>query len=494
MSSFNSLTYIPPQNVSGKMEYDIQLNNVLSNQQPGEKDVKITFPKLSFSTKNEPNSLVFSKWKNPNLNDGKLSLGLGIYANRFRNFTQEMYYFDVATIPNAKKTEEGAYFTIKDSIYAFNDALQQLFSDLGAQSNTSFSGQASIYEIFARIPTYTARFEGNHFIIESDYPYPIFDKDDPIIVDGEGTDFDTFSIYSAKVKWETTTVLPPLCLPVDESKQDAIQCVARGYQNTKEIAPEIDTSKLQVYSVIAPNGVYTYGDITVTRDRMFYVLMATPELCELYSFLPWKEDADYPFKILDKDRCFCRVSDDPPLIISNGRGPNHYYDYYKVAFGFYYLELKKHYFSFPLTPEKAVPVKVTKTSEDITITTTHLVYIPTNNMEEDLFQDTRFIHITYESGFFVPSYFVRGTYGGNQQLINTNVIYTFDRYKDASMFKTGEFYFDEQAIQNMPYILTKLGNLSSYNVIIRVYKESFNGEVSIMNGSNFFIQLRFEYD
>ena len=79
-------------------------------------------------------------------------------------------------------------------------------------------------------------------------------------------------------------------------------------------------------------------------------------------------------------------------------------------------------------------------------------------------------------------------------MINTNVIYTFDRYKDASMFKTGEFYFDEQAIQNMPYILTKLGNLSSYNVIIRVYKESFNGEVSIMNGSNFFIQLRFEYD
>lgn len=494
MSSFNSLTYIPPQNVSGKMEYDIQLNNVLSNQQPGEKDVKITFPRLSFSAKNEPNSLFFSKWKNPNLHDGKLSLGLGIYASKFPNFTQEMYYFDVATIPNAKITEEGAYFTIEDSIYAFNDALDQLFNDLGAQNNTSFSGVASAYEIFARIPKYTARFENDRFIIESDYPYPIFDKDDPIIVNEAGTDFDTFSIYSALVNWETTNVIPPLCLPADGARQDAMQCVARGYQKIKSITQEMDISKLQVYSVIDPNGVYTFGDITVARNRMFYVIMGTPELCELYSFLPWKEDPRYPFKILDKNRCFCRVSDDPPLIISNGRGVNHYNDYYKVAFGFYYLELKKHYFSFSLTPEKAVPVEVTETSEEITTTTTHYVYIPTNNTGEDLFQDTRFIHITYESGFFVPSYFVRGTYGGNQQLINTNIIYTFDRYKDASMFKSGEFYFDEQAVQNMPYILTKLGNLSSYNVTIRVYKESFNGEVSIMNGSKFFIQLRFEYD
>ena len=78
--------------------------------------------------------------------------------------------------------------------------------------------------------------------------------------------------------------------------------------------------------------------------------------------------------------------------------------------------------------------------------------------------------------------------------MNSNIIYTFDRIKDAAMFTSGDFYFDENAVQNMAYIFTKMKYMGAYNVTIRVLGETSDGKVDVLNGSNFYIQMKFEYE
>lgn len=491
MSSFTSLTYIPPQNESGKMEYNIQLNNVFSNQGNGEKDVKITFPKMSFSTDTGTDKRIFAKWQNPGSGDGKLSLGLGIYTNGFYGFPQTMYYFDVAAIPNAKQTQDGAYFNLEDSLFAFNDALERLLNEINSLNRTTFQSeptklQPEGYKIYAQIPTYKARIENNQFIIESNYAFPIVDEqwriDKPNIPD---------LILSTQAPWQTTNVLPPECIMAEDNERSVIDgflCVGRGFQKTVNEQQSMDISKLEVYAVIMPNGEYFLNEL----GKLSYFFTATPDLAQAYSFLPWVDSIDpllLGVKRLDQSKCVCKISEEPPLVSSVGRSTN-YFLKSVGADGFYYIETKKHYFSFPLVPYKSVEIYV----GDPTDYAVHKVYIPDDTTTQNLLQNIRFIHISYENAFFVPSYFVRGTSGGNQQLVNTNIIYTFDRFKDASMFETGQFYFDENSVRDMPYILTKLKNMSAYDAVIRVYAEDYNGNFSVLNGSNFSIQMKFQYD
>lgn len=478
MSSFSTLTYVPPQ-TKGRMEYNVGLNNVLSNQVDGEKDVKITFPKLSFSLKEDESSkkLVFSPWRNGDTRN-ELLLALGIASNYavIGDEPQEIIeYFQVADIPNAVITEKGAYFTIEDSLPALNKVLKSIFIQFGAQNKKAFYSDGTLTDkIYARIPLYRAHIKDNNFIFESDYPLPIIDTSDSL--DG----VEDFENYSLKYGWETTNVLT---LPHEfdhRISEDIGLSVLRGVQATNSENSSVDLSTMQCYAIIPRGGYYTFKKIY----SLLYFLTGNTAAQEVYSFLPWvNKDLNiyniaYKGLYLDPKKTFLQILDTEPQYFSSGRYKNHIQDSLGWK-GFWYLESKKHYFSFPFPDAPNSSNNVTSATSATSATT---------------LSDYRFIHISYDSGFFIPAYYIKGEFGGKQQLVNSNIIYTFDRIKDAAMFTSGDFYFDENAVQNMAYIFTKMKYMGAYNVTIRVLGETSDGKVDVLNGSNFYIQMKFEYE
>ena len=480
MSSFSTLTYVPPQ-TKGRMEYNVGLNNVLSNQTDGEKDVKITFPKLSFSLKDDETytNLVFSPWKD-SATRNELLLAFGIASNYavIGDEPQEiMEYFQVADIPNAIITEKGAYFTIEDSLPALNMVLKKIFIQFGAQNEKAFYSDGTLTDkIYARIPLYRAYIKDNNFIFESDYALPIIDTSDSL--DG----VENFENYSLKYGWETTNVLT-LPHEFDHKISDEIGIsVVRGVQATNSENSTIDINTMQCYAIIPRGGIYAFKYRT-----LMYFLTSNAATQEVYSFLPWADEdlsilsIAYKGIHLDSRKTFLQILDTEPLYFSNGRYKNHMQDSSSLK-GFFFLESKKHFFSFPM--EKS-------TSSNSTLILDGKSMSDGNDV---ILRDYRFIHITYESGFFVPSYYVKGAFDGKQQLVNTNIVYSFDRIKDSAMFTSGDFYFDENAVQNMAYILTKMKYMGAYNVTIRVLGETYDGRVDVLNGSNFYFQMKFEYE
>ena len=476
MSSFSTLTYVPPQ-TKGRMEYNVGLNNVISNQMDGEKDVKITFPKLSFSLKDDeesPTKLVFSPWRNGDTRN-ELLLSLGIAAN-FAVIGEDIHeiieYFQVSDIPNAIIKEEGAYFTIEDSLPAFNKVLKSIFIQFGAQNMKAFySDGTHADKVYARIPLYRAYIKDNNFIIESDYSLPVIDTN----VELEDS-LALFENYSLNFGWETTNILT---LPHDFDhgiSDDVSISVARGVQAINSENSNLDLSTMQSYVIIPREGIYPFK-----YRPLVYILTSNIITQQVYSFLPWVDkdppvdNIPYKGSYLDPQKTFLQILDTEPQYFSNGRYKNHMQDLVPYK-GFFFLESKKHFFSFPM--ENSSPILDKKT------------LVATN----DVLTDYRFIHIAYESGFFVPAYYVRGAFDGTQQLVNTNIIYSFDRIKDAVMFSNGDFYFDENAVQDMAYILTKMKYMGAYNVTLRVLGETYDGKVNVLNGSNFYIQMKFEYE
>lgn len=485
MSSFSTLTYVPPQ-TKGRMEYNVGLNNVVSNQTDGEKDVKITFPKLSFSLKDEKSStkLLFSPWKDGNRTELLLSLGIAsnIACGRHNaDFIED--YFQVEDIPNAIITEEGVFFTLEDSMVAFNKVLRNIFLRFGASNQTAFLNEMKEGpdKVFAYLPYYRAFIRDSNFIIESDYPFPVVDS---ITIDS--LEFENYSVLD---KWETTNVIS---LPhvIDEgNSNDAGLSVIRGIQTVSSENSNLDLSTMQCYGIIPRGGIY----YNLKDERLYYILTGNIVTQQVYSFLPWAageitSEIGYKGVYLDPQRTNLQILNSEPLYFSNGRYKNHTQDYLGVFKGFWYLESKKHYFSFPLSVKyknnlDLFPVPDAPVSSATTIITT-----------TSTLTDYRFIHISYDSGFFIPAYHIKGEFGGKQQLVNSNIIYTFDRIKDAAMFTSGDFYFDENAVQNMAYILTKMKYMGAYNVTIRVLGETYDGKVDVLNGSNFYIQMKFEYE
>lgn len=465
MTTFSTLSFIPPQ-IGGKMEYNISLNNVLSNQMDPNKEVKITFPKMSFSSLEGANDeKMFFPWLDSRVHT-KCTLGLGTRANfgsdqgGSTNFKSRMYYINVNQIPNAIRTDAGAYFSVKDSMPALNSLLIDMQNDLFARKNFPIPESSdNDLPLFVRVPFYTAKIENNFFYLVSDYPFPV-------VVDPENgnTDFNTLAVQE---HWWTTCVLPPRCVFYDKLEPDIYISIGRGYQllNQSDASKMSDFSidKLQPYVVIPPEGRYQSKNSQGFFKDAHYRIIGNDEARKFFSFLPWVNSTEWGIS-LDPYSLILEV-DEEKKVFSNGRPMNPAQGSFGIV-GTFYLETKRHFFKFPINTSSS----------------------------DDPLQDIRFIHISFESAFFVPSYFVRGKNDGSQQLVNANIIYTFDSIKDLDMFTSGKFYLNENDVRNLPFITTKAAQMDSYNVTIRVLGEDFNGNVGVLNGNNFFFQMKFEYD
>lgn len=476
MTTFSTLSFIPPQ-VSGKMEYNVSLNNILSNQIDRNKDIRIRFPKLSFSAgSSSANMLTFIPWLKGDTSKTKCDLGFGVRATYELINSGEgdqythMYYLNANYMPNAIKTEEGIYVALEDTIIALNKVLKLLALDMRAGNIETIYTSTNGFAYRVRIPAYTAKIEDGHFILESDYPLPVTDTQTEL----------NFSESSITNGWVTTNVLPHACRFFDDKEEQSNYVyVGKGLVNKDSNSSGIKYNEIEPYLVIPPGGIYhaTYGGNSASYA--YYVFIADGKTRDFYKFLPWTEDSTWGVH-LDPSFMFLNLGEE--VIFSNGKYQN-YAQQWVDKTGFYYIETRKHYFKFPL---------------DMTykyINKGVIDYAVRNNSEEEgVLNDIRFIHLSFESAFFVPSYFVRGKDDGSQQLVNNNIIYTFDSIKDQEMFKNGKFYLDENTVLDLPFISTKAYNMDSYNVTIRVLGEDLNGNVSVLDGSNFYIQMKFEYD